>query len=189
MSETLKNLTKAFIGESQARNRYSFYAKIAKDEGFEQISEIFALTAEQERIHAKKIFQHINELKEKIDIEGISVEISAPNFIGNTKENLEAAIKGEDYESEVMYPEFAKTAQNEGLSVIASRLRSIAIAERNHSERYAKYLKQLAEGSVFKKTEKVWWVCRECGYIHFGEEAPKKCPACDHDQAFYEIRD
>ncbi len=190
MKETIKNLTKAFIGESQARNRYTFYAKIAKKEGFEQIGEIFLLTAEQEKEHAKRLFEHIQELKEKLNgnLDEIQVEASAPTVYGSTVENLKAAIAGENYEYTQMYPEFAETADKEGLPEIAKRLRAIAVAEKHHEERYKKVLKEVETGTVFKKGKEVWWVCRECGYVHFGKEAPKECPSCDHPQSFYQIK-
>ena len=153
MNETIKNLTKAFIGESQARNRYTFYAKIAQKEGFEQIAEIFLLTAENEREHAKWLFRLINQLKEKTneDIDSIKVEAEAPITLGNTAENLRAAINGENYEHTQMYPEFADMAEKEGLSEIAERLRAIAVAEKHHEERYKKLLEEIEENSVFKK--------------------------------------
>jgi len=190
MQKTLENLTKAFVGESQARNRYTFYAKIAKKEGFEQIREIFLLTAEQEKEHAKRLFEHIQELKEKSSekLDEIQVEASVPTTYGSTAENLKAAVAGENYEYTKMYPEFAKTADKEGLSEIAKRLRAIAVAEKHHEERYKKLLKEVEAGTVFKKDKEVWWVCRECGYVHFGKEAPKECPSCDHPQSFYEIK-
>lgn len=190
MKETIKNLTKAFIGESQARNRYTFYAKAAKKEGYEQIGEIFLLTADQEKEHAKRLFEHIQELKEKLneDLDEIQVEASAPTVYGNTAENLKAAAAGENYEYTQMYPEFADIADKEGLPEIAKRLRSIAVAEKHHEERYKKLLKEVEAGTVFKKDKEVWWVCRECGYVHFGKEAPKECPACKHAQSFYQIK-
>ncbi len=190
MKKTIKNLAKAFIGESQARNRYTFYAKIAKKEGFEQIREIFILTAEQEKEHAKRLFEHIQELKEKLGekLDEIQVETSTPIAYGNTAENLKTAAAGENYEYTQMYPEFAKTAEEEGLLEIAKRLRAIAIAEKHHEERYLKALKEVEAGTVFKKDKEVWWVCRECGYVHFGKEAPKECPSCDHPQSFYQIK-
>lgn len=186
----MRNLTKAFIGESQARNRYSFYAKIAKNEGCEQIAEIFLLTAEQERAHAKRLFEHIQELKKKIggNLNEIMVETPAPTIYGSTAENLASAIAGETYEYMKMYPEFSKTAAEEGLEEIAARLMAIARAEEHHKERYEKLLKQIQAGTTFKKDKEVWWVCRECGYVHFGVEAPKKCPSCDHPQAYYQFK-
>ncbi len=187
MLKTLENLSKAFVGESQARNRYTYYAKIAQKEGFEQIAEIFLLTAEQEKTHAKRLFEHINELKK--DNIAIKIEAEVPNSYGNTSENLKSAIAGETYEYEEMYPEFAKIADEENLPIIANRLRAIAVAEKNHKERYEKILKNIENNEVFKKGEETWWVCRECGYIHFGAEAPVKCPSCDHPQSFYQLRD
>ncbi|MBU0894542.1 MAG: rubrerythrin family protein [Nanoarchaeota archaeon] len=184
--ETLKNLCKAFIGESQARNRYTYYAKIAQKEGYEQIAEIFLVTANQEKVHAKRLFEHIQELKK--DKEEIEVDAIAPTIYGKTEENLQAAINGENYEHTKMYPEFADIAEKEGYLKIASRMRSIAKAEEHHKERYQKLLEQLKAGTLFKKNEKVWWICRECGYAFYGEQAPKKCPSCDHPQAYYEFK-
>ena len=190
MEQTLKNLCKAFIGESQARNRYTYYAKIAQKEGYEQIAEIFLVTAEQEKVHAKKLFEHIQELKEKLGKnknEEIPVDAVVPSTYGNTEENLQAAINGEHYENTEMYPEFAKTAEKEGLSKIAARLRNIAKAEEHHEERYRKLLEQVKNKTFFKKSKKVWWVCRECGYAVFAKEAPLVCLACDHPKAYYEL--
>ncbi len=188
MSETLKNLTKAFISESQARNRYSFYAKIAKKEGYEQISEIFSLTAENEKVHAKRLFEHIQELKGKgKGLDEIAIETVAPTTYGKTIDNLKAAIAGENYEHTKMYPEFAKVAKKEGYNKIATRFKAIAIAEVHHEERFKKLLRQIKAGSVFKKEKETWWVCRECGYIHFGKIPPKICPSCDHPQSYYQI--
>jgi rubrerythrin len=191
MKNTIQNLTKAFIGESQARNRYSFYSKVAKKEGYEQIAGIFLEIAEQEKTHAKRLFVHIQELKEKIGggkFNTIKVEAEAPTIFGNTTENLKAAIAGEHYETSQMYPEFADVADEEGLVDIATRLRSIAKAEEHHEERYKKLLAELEGGTVFKKDKEVYWVCRECGYVHFGKEAPEKCPSCDHPQAYYQVK-
>ena len=190
MKTTIENLTKAFIGESQARNRYSFYAKIAKKEGFEQIAEIFLLTAENEREHAKWLFRMINELKNKSDenFDEIKVEAAAPTILKNTAENLKAAIAGENYEQTQMYPGFADIAEEEGLSEIVGRLRAIAIAEKHHEERFRKLLEQVEKNTVFKKEERVYWVCRKCGYIHEGEEAPEKCPSCDHPKNYFEVK-
>jgi rubrerythrin len=190
MTETIKNLTKAFIGESQARNRYTFYAKIARDEGYEQIAAIFLLTADQEKAHAKRLFEHINELKKNSgeDLSEIVVEASAPTAYGTTIENLKAAIAGENYEYTKMYPEFADQAEKDGLGDLAIRLRAIAKAEAHHEERYKKLLEQLENGTLFEKKAEVWWVCRECGYVHFGTTPPEKCPSCDHPTAFYEVK-
>lgn len=186
MNETLKNLAKAFIGESQARNRYAFFAKVAQKEGFEQIGEIFLLTAENEKIHAKRLFEHIQEFKEKP--EELKVEASAPTVYGTTEENLKAAIAGENYEYTEMYPEFAAVADKEGFPKIAARMRATAVAEKHHEERYKKLLKEVEAGTVFKKQKETWWVCRECGYVHYGKQPPEKCPSCDHPKAFYQIK-
>ncbi|MEM3546326.1 MAG: rubrerythrin family protein [Candidatus Bathyarchaeia archaeon] len=190
MHETIKNLAKAFIGESQARNRYTFYAKTARREGFEQIAEIFLITAENEREHASVLFKLINELIRKSGekLEEVKVEASAPTTLGSTSENLKAAIAGENYEHTKMYPEFAETAEKEGLREIATRLRAIAVAEKHHEERFRKLLKEVEGGTVFKKDKAVWWVCRECGYVHFGTEPPARCPSCDHEKSFYQVK-
>jgi len=190
MQKTVQYLTKAFIGESQARNRYSFYAKIAKKEGYEQISEIFLLIAGQEKEHAKRLVEHIQQVKKrsKENLDEVKVEAVAPTAYGNTKDNLEAAIAGENYEHTQMYPEFAKTAKKEGLLKIAARLRAIAIAEKHHEERYKKLLKEVKNKTVFKKKKATWWVCRECGYVFFGKQPPTKCPSCDHPQSYYQIK-
>jgi rubrerythrin len=191
MEETLKNLCKAFIGESQARNRYTYYAKVAKKEGYEKISQIFLVTAEQEKVHAKRLFEHIQELKEKLgkekDIE-VEVGASTPTVYATTEENLQAAINGENYEHTQMYPNFADVAEKEGLKQIATRLRSIAKAEEHHEERYKKLLDQVKNKTFFKKSEKVWWVCLECGYAVYAQEPPEKCPSCDHSKAYYELK-
>lgn len=188
MNKTIENLTKAFIGESQARNRYTFYAKIAKKEGFEQISEIFLITAENEKEHAKWIFRLINNIKKKSgeNLDEIKVEASAPTTLSDTKENLKSAIAGENYEYTKMYPEFADIAEKEGFPEIATRLRAIAIAEKHHEYRYKKLLAELEGNTVFKKEKKVYWVCRKCGYVHEGEEPPEECPSCSHPKNYFE---
>jgi len=190
MDETIQNLAKAFIGESQARNRYTIYAKIAKKEGYEQISEIFLLTADNEREHAKWLFRLINKLKEKSGKEWdpITVEAEAPTTLGTTAENLKAAIAGEHYENTEMYPDFAAIAEKEGLDGIAHRLRAISKAEEHHEERYKRLLEQVEGKTVFKKGKKVRWVCRKCGYVHEGEEPPEKCPSCDHPREYFELK-
>lgn len=190
MKRTIENLVKAFIGESQARNRYTFYSKVAKGEGFEQIAEIFLITAENEKEHASWLFRLINELKKKADedLSEIKVEVTAPTVLGTTAENLRAAIAGENYEHTKMYPEFAAIADEEGLHEIAERLRAIAVAEKHHEERYRKLLAEVEAGTVFKKEKEVWWVCRECGYVHFGKEPPEVCPSCSHPRSFYQVK-
>ncbi len=190
MKETIRNLVKAFIGESQARNRYTFYAKIAQKEGFEQIAEIFLITADNEREHAKWLFRLINELKRKSseNLHEIKVEAVSPTILGNTVENLRAAIAGENYEYTQMYPEFADVAEKEGFSEIAKRLRAIAKAEEHHEERYKKLLNEVEGSTVFKKERKVCWLCRKCGYVHEGEEPPETCPSCSHLKNYFELK-
>jgi rubrerythrin len=189
MKNTIQNLTKAFIGESQARNRYAFYSKTAQKEGYEQLAEIFLITADNEREHAKWLFRLINELKQKSNesYEEITVEAAAPTVLGSTVDNLKAAIAGEHYENTQMYPEFADVAEKEGLPEIAERLRAIAKAEIHHEERYKKLLKEVENNSVFKKEQKVFWTCRKCGYVHEGKEPPDECPSCDHPAKYFEI--
>ena len=188
MNDTIKNLAKAFAGESQARNRYTFYAKIAKKEGFEQIAEIFLTTAENEREHAKWLFRLIDELKQKSgdNFNEITVEAAIPATLGDTTKNLKTSIDGENYEHAKMYPEFADIAEKEGFPEIAQRLRAIAIAEKHHEERYKKLLEEIEKNTVFKKEEKVYWICRKCGYMHKGQEPPEKCPSCDHPKNYFE---
>ncbi|MGB9636740.1 MAG: rubrerythrin [Thermoplasmata archaeon] len=180
-TETEKNLLKAFAGESQARNRYTYFASEAKKEGYEQISAIFLETADNEKEHAKRLFKFL---------EGGEIEITAAfpaGRIGATPENLKAAAAGEKYEYTKMYPEFARIAEKEGFPEIAAVFRAIAIAEKQHEKRYLALLKNIEEGKVFRKDKPVKWKCRNCGYIHEGTEAPKECPACAHPQAYYEI--
>jgi rubrerythrin len=190
MNKTIECLTKAFVGESQARNRYTFYSEIAKDEGFEQIAEIFLMTADNEREHASWFFKLINELKKKgkENLDEIKIEAAAPTILGKTKENLRAAIAGENYEHTKLYQEFANIAEKEGFPEIAHRIRSIAIAEKHHEERYIKLLKEVEAGTVFKKDKEVWWFCRECSYMHFGKQPPEKCPSCGHPKSFYQVK-
>ena len=180
-TRTEQNLLKAFAGESQARNRYEFFAKQAKEEGYEQISEIFMKTAAQEKSHAKMFFRFL---------EGGAVEITAcypAGIIGTTAENLKASAMGENEEWTKLYPEFAEIAKEEGFSKIASVFKIIAKVEAEHEKRYLKLLMNLEDGKVFKKDGKVRWECRHCGYIHEGEKPPKNCPACDHPQAYFEV--
>lgn len=190
MNETLKNLVKAFIGESQARNRYNIYAKRAKKEGYEQIADVFKETAEHERQHAKWHFRLINQLKEGIgeDLPEIEVEAGAPTVLGNTKGNLKGAIEGEHYENSEMYPRFADKAKEEGYPEIANRLRAIGKAEEHHENRYKKLLENIEEGKTFEKEEKTFWVCRKCGYVHYGEKSPEECPSCSHPKEYFQIK-
>jgi rubrerythrin len=194
MNQTIQNLVKAFIGESQARNRYTIYSKIAKKEGYEQISAIFTETAEQEREHAKWLFRMINDLKKQAassdsteDLNEIKVEAAAPTISGTTQENLKAAIAGENYEFTSMYPEFADIAEQEGYPEIAKRLRAIAKAEEHHEERYKKLLNEVEKESVFRKSEETVWVCRKCGYRHTGSTPPEECPSCGHPTAYFQV--
>jgi len=176
-TQTEKNLLISFAGESQARNRYTYFAGVAKKEGYEQIAAIFEETANQEKEHAKKMFKHL---------EGGMVEITASypaGVIGTTKENLMAAAAGEHEEWTSDYPKFADIADKEGFEGIATMYRMISIAEKGHEERYRALLKNLQEGKVFAKEGKQYWQCRNCGYIMNGENAPDECPACQHPQA------
>ncbi|MGZ4849577.1 MAG: rubrerythrin [Halobacteriota archaeon] len=190
MRQTVENLAKAFAGESMARNMYISFAKIAKKEGFEQIAEALQLTADNEREHASWTSKLINALNAGAaeNFDKIKIEATVSTLLGNTAANLKAAIAGEHYEATTMYPEFADVADSEGLPEIAKRLRAIGVAEAHHEEKNKKMLAQIEAGTFFEKDRKVEWVCRECGYVHFGEEPPEKCPACDHDRAYYQLK-
>jgi rubrerythrin len=185
--ETIKNLAKAFIGESQARNRYDFYAKIAKKEGYEQIAAIFQETALQEHEHAKWLLRMINDIKKD---EGTTIDVDSgiSTVLATTKENLKEAIAGENYEHTSMYPGFADKAEEEGFKDVAIRIRSISKAEEHHEERYKNLLENLEKGSLFKKDQEVQWMCRKCGYVHSGNEAPEECPSCGHPQGYYQVK-
>lgn len=188
MKQTFLNLGAAFIGESMARNRYTMYNKVARTEGFEQIAGIFAETADQERVHARVLFEFLQEIKAENGGELKLAGVEVPLVLGTTAENLQAAIDGEHYETTTMYPGFADIADREGYKAIAKRLRAIAVAEAHHEERYSKLLKEVKAQSVFKKEHKIIWVCRECGYVHEGTEPPVKCPACQHPSSFYQVK-
>ncbi len=180
-SKTEKNLLTAFAGESQARNRYTYAASVASKEGFVQIASIFEETADQEKEHAKRLFGFLK---------GGEVEIQASfpaGIIGTTAENLRAAAEGEHHEWESMYPEFAQTAREEGFMGIANVFDAIAVAEKQHEKRYLGLLANVEAGTVFKKSQKVVWRCRNCGYLHEGEEAPKACAACAQPQSQFEL--
>lgn len=180
-TRTEKNILIAFAGESQARNRYTFFAKQARKEGFVQISEIFAETAEHEKAHASTLFKML---------EGGDVEFTASfpaGKTGTTEENLRASALGEHHEYEEMYPEFAKIAKEEGFPEIAGKFMAIAKAEKEHERRFLVLAANIAEGKVFKRAEKTTWRCRNCGYAHHGEKAIEVCPACAHGQAHFEI--
>lgn len=188
MKQTFLNLGAAFIGESMARNRYTMYNKVARTEGYEQIAGIFAETAEQEREHASVLFRFLQDIKVENGGELKLANVDVPLGFGTTAENLQAAIDGEHYETTTMYPGFADVAEQEGYAEIAQRLRAIAVAEAHHEERYRKLLREVENHSVFKKDHKIVWVCRECGYVHEGLEAPDICPACHHAQSFYQVK-
>jgi len=180
-SNTERNLLTAFAGESQARNRYTYFASQARKEGFEQISDIFLETADNEREHAKQLFKYL---------EGGAVEIKWPfpaGVIGDTAANLEEAAGGERYEYTEMYPNFSKAALDEGFAEIAKTFRSVAVAERQHEKRYLGLLANVRDGKVFKKDEPVRWKCRNCGYVHTGTEPPELCPACKHARTHFEL--
>ncbi len=179
-TQTEKNLLKSFAGESQARNRYTFYASVAKKEGYEQIASIFTETAEQEKEHAKRFFKFL---------EGGMVEITATfpaGVISTTAENLRAAADGENEEWVELYPEFAEVAEAEGFAEVAAVFRAIATVEAMHEERYRKLLARLEDGSTFSRDEEIEWQCRNCGYVHTGKDAVEICPACAHKQAYFE---
>lgn len=191
MKKTLKNLAVAFIGESQARNRYTMYSNIAKKEGYEKVAAVFATTADQEAEHAKWHLRMINQLANDkgADISDLNVaEAHVPTVLGDTKENLKAAIEGEHYENSDMYPGFAKVAEEEGLPLVAARLRGISKAEENHEWLYSGLLEDIESGKIFESDEEVIWVCRKCGHIHAAKKAPTECPSCGHPQAYFEIR-
>ena len=180
-TQTEKNLLAAFAGESQARNRYTFFASKAKKEGYEQIAAIFQETADNEKEHAEVFFKHL---------QGGDVEITAAypaGIIGTTTENLLAAAKGEKMEWGTLYPDFAETAQKEGFPMVAHSFKKIAEVEAYHEKRYRKLLENVKNGKVFKKDKTIKWKCRNCGYVHEGPEAPDVCPACQHLQSYYEV--
>jgi rubrerythrin len=180
-TKTEKNLLTAFAGESQARNRYTYFASAAKKEGYVQISDIFTETADQEKEHAKRFFKFL---------EGGELEITAAfpaGVIGSTLENLKDAAAGEEFEWSKMYPAFAKTAREEGFDEIAKVFEMIAVAEKQHEKRYRALAANVKNSRVFKKDKKIKWRCRNCGYVHEGEEAVDLCPACAHPQAHFEV--
>ena len=180
-TRTEQNLLKSFAGESQARTRYTYFASVAKKEGYQQISALFMETAENEKEHAKVFFKYL---------EGGELEITAAypaGVIGNTAENLLAAADGEKMEWDSIYPEFAQIAEEEGFSQVAESFREIAEVEEAHEARYRKLLTNVEGGTVFKREQPVRWKCRNCGYVHEGAEAPDACPACRHPQGYFEI--
>jgi rubrerythrin len=180
-SRTEHNLLASFAGESQARNRYTYFASVAKEAGYEQIAAIFLETADNEKEHAKRFFQFLK---------GGDLEITATypaGVIGNTAANLEAAAAGENLEWTKLYREAEEVARQEGFKEIANQFKEIAEVEEQHEIRYRKLLKNVKGNKVFKKDAVVRWKCRNCGYVHEGTEAPKRCPACDHPQSYYEL--
>ena len=180
-TQTEQNLLKAFAGESQARNRYTYFASVAKKEGYEQISAIFLETAENEKEHAKIFFKYL---------EGGVVEITASypaGMISSTAENLFEAAEGEKMEWSTIYPDFEKVAREEGFLDVAMSFKEIGEVEQHHEGRYRKLLANVKQKKVFKKSEVVKWKCRNCGYVHEGKDAPDSCPACKHPQAYYEV--
>jgi rubrerythrin len=180
-TQTEINILTAFAGESQARNRYTYFASQAKKDGYVQISEIFSETADQEKEHAKRLFKLL---------EGGEVEVTAAfpaGVIGTTPDNLKESAAGENYEYTDMYPGFAKTAVEEGLEEIAEIFKAIAVAEKQHEKRYLALAANIANNTVFKKDTSVVWRCLNCGYLHEGSDAPEECPACDHPQAHFEL--
>lgn len=180
-SQTEKNLITAFAGESQARNRYTYFASQARKDGFVQISQLFEETANQEREHAKRFFKFMP---------GGTAEVTASfpaGVIASTADNLQAAAAGENYEWTEMYPGFARTAREEGFEEIAKAIEAIMVAEKQHEHRYLRLLANVDAGKVFKKDEPVMWRCLNCGYLHEGPEAPMTCPACAHPRDYYEL--
>jgi len=167
-TRTEQNLWAAFAGESQARNKYTYYASVAKKEGYEQISAFFLETAENEKEHAKLWFKHLGG-------------------VNDTKQNLDAAAAGEHYEWTEMYKEFADIAREEGFADIADQMEHVGEVEKHHEERYLKLLENIENGKIFKRVEKTHWICRNCGYVMEQEDAPELCPACKHPQAFFEL--
>jgi rubrerythrin len=181
-TKTEQNLLKSFAGESQARNRYTYFAGKAKKEGFEQIAAFFEETAAQEKEHAKLFFKFL---------EGGMVEITATfpaGVIGSTAENLLAAAEGEHEEWDLLYPEFAQIAEEEGFPKIATAFKLVATVEKRHEKRYRQLLQNVETEKVFKRADKVEWACRNCGYLHTGEQAPDMCPCCIHPQAYFELK-
>jgi len=180
-SKTEKNLLAAFAGESQARTRYTFFASVAKKEGYEQISAVFQETADNEKEHAQLFFNHLK---------GGTVEIKASypaGVTGSTAENLRAAAEGEKLEWGTLYPDFAETAEKEGFKDVARTFKGVASVESYHERRYRKLLANVEQGKVFKKESPIKWKCRNCGYVYEGSEAPEKCPVCAHARSYFEV--
>lgn len=190
MRKTLENLTKAFVGESQARNRYAIYASAARKEGYLQIADIFEATAEQEREHASRFFKMIQMVKEKLgeDMDEVMIETWAFVKKWTTLDNLQYAIDGEHHENQNLYPEFAKIAREEWLDEIADRILAISHAEEHHEARYQAVRDQLKAWTLMEKAEDVEWMCTKCGYVFKGKNPPAKCPSCDHEANYYVVK-
>ncbi|MFU0799329.1 MAG: rubrerythrin family protein [Xylanivirga thermophila] len=186
-TQTAENLLKAFAGESQARNRYTYYASIADKEGYKQIRNIFLETADNEKEHAKRFFKFLREGFADELPTTIKITADYPVAMGNTLENLKAAAAGENEEWSELYPHFADVAEKEGFSDVAACFRMIAKAETNHETRYNKLISNVENNKVFEKDEEVEWICLNCGYIHKGKKAPEVCPACLHPQSFFQV--
>ncbi len=179
-TRTEQNLINAFAGESQARNRYTYFAKQAKKDGFEQISEIFTLTADNEKEHAKKFYEYIGNTKGHVDSE-------YPFELGTTEQNLKSAIEGENEEAEILYSEAEKVAQEEGFDEIAATFHNVIKAEKHHRDRFAKLLDNIENKTVFKKDKDTNWMCRKCGFVCCSKTAPTKCPSCEHPQEYFQV--
>ncbi|MDI9509044.1 MAG: rubrerythrin family protein [Clostridiales bacterium] len=188
-TKTLENLMKSFAGESQARMRYTYFASVAGKEGYKQIQNIFMETAENEKEHAKVFMKLALEHLDGENPAPVDINATYPFAYGDTIANLKSAAAGEHEEANIDYPAFAKTAREEGFEEIAVRFELIALVEKHHEERYLKLLENIENGSVFKKEDKVFWKCLNCGYVHEGDEAPEICPACVHSQAYFQLLD
>ncbi len=186
-TKTAENLLKSFAGESQARNRYTFYASIADKEGYKQIRDIFIETADNEREHAKRFYKFLLSGFEGEMPAMVEITAAYPVAQGSTLDNLKASADGENEESEELYPEFASIAEQEGLPEIAAAYRSIAAAEKRHENRFRKLCDNIINNTVFKKKESTLWKCGNCGYVHQGPEAPDECPACIHPQGHFQV--
>lgn len=184
-TKTAENLMKAFAGESQARNRYTYYAKIAEKEGFRQIADIFRETAENEREHAKLFYKH---LVGEMNGDMVTIEAAYPVALDTTTaKNLESAAAGENEEWTVLYPQFAETAEKEGFPEAARTFKLVSLVEKRHEERYRKLLQNVKENKVFRKDQKVMWKCRECGHVLEGVQPPENCPVCGHAREYYDV--
>ncbi len=179
-TKTEQNLINAYAGESQARNRYTYFAKQAKEEGYEQIAEIFCMTADNEKEHAKLFYEHLGNTRGHVNAE-------YPFELGTTEENLESAAAGEKEEWSFLYADGEKTAREEGFEDIANTFHYVIEAEKHHEQRYLKLLENIKNDTVFKKEKDTLWMCRECGYVHKGKSAPKQCPNCHHEQAYFQV--